>query len=145
MCPSVIPARTRRSRGRGVRPTRTEELRIQESLHCWNGSSRICSCIAALYLKNKKANPTHVIELDIKGCFDNISQDWLLKNIPIHKFILKAWLKQGFIYNDKRLGTGLQATETGIPQGGGNKPDSLQHDPRWVGCLRTRIGTQVVC
>ena len=36
-----------------------------------------------------------VFEADIKGCFDNIRHDWILKNIPINKTILKKWLKSG--------------------------------------------------
>jgi len=38
-----------------------------------------------------------IFEADIKGCFDNIGHDWILKNIPINKTILKQWLKAGFI------------------------------------------------
>lgn len=63
-------------------------------------------------------NPTHVIELDISGCFDNISHRYLLNNIPINKHILKSWLKQGFINADKTFGEGIKATTVGIPQGG---------------------------
>src|SRR6056297_1661462 len=38
-----------------------------------------------------------IFEADIKGCFDNIRHDWILKNIPINKTILKKWLKAGYI------------------------------------------------
>jgi RNA-directed DNA polymerase len=38
-----------------------------------------------------------VFEADIKGCFDNIRHDWILKNIPINKTILKKWMKSGYI------------------------------------------------
>lgn len=54
-----------------------------------------------------------VLEADIKGCFDNISHEWLLANIPINKRMLKQILKSGYIY----LGV-LSPTETGTPQGG---------------------------
>jgi RNA-directed DNA polymerase len=54
-----------------------------------------------------------VIEGDIKGCFDNISHDWLMKNIPMDKRILSQWLKAGIIfkdeYSDTVAGTPLKA------------------------------------
>ena len=39
-------------------------------------------------------NPSWVLEGDIKGCFDNISHQWLLANIPMNKAILHKWLSQ---------------------------------------------------
>lgn len=53
------------------------------------------------------------LEGDIKGCFDHISHDWLLANIPMDKNILKQFLKSGFIYQRE-----LFPTEEGTPQGG---------------------------
>ena len=38
-----------------------------------------------------------IFEADIKGCFDNIRHDWILKNIPINKTILEKWLKSCYI------------------------------------------------
>lgn len=54
-----------------------------------------------------------ILEADIKACFDEISHDWLLQNIPINKGILEQWLKAGFI--DKNL---FYDTDAGVPQGG---------------------------
>jgi RNA-directed DNA polymerase len=54
-----------------------------------------------------------ILERDIKGCFDNISHDWLLAHIPMDKPILRKWLKAGFI--ESRT---LWPTEAGTPQGG---------------------------
>lgn len=54
-----------------------------------------------------------ILEGDIKGCFDNISHDWLLDNVLTDKIILKKWLKAGFV--EKRQ---LFPTESGTPQGG---------------------------
>lgn len=56
---------------------------------------------------------TWILEGDIKGCFDHISHQWLLQNIPIDKLILSQWLKAGFI-EDKQL----FPTVEGTPQGG---------------------------
>jgi len=32
-----------------------------------------------------------ILEGDIKGCFDNISHDWLIANVPMDKAILRKW------------------------------------------------------
>lgn len=61
----------------------------------------------------KRSSPAWVLEGDIRGCFDNFSHDWILKNIPMDKVILRRWLQAGFIDE----GT-LFATEAGTPQGG---------------------------
>ncbi|EBY2753662.1 group II intron reverse transcriptase/maturase [Salmonella enterica subsp. enterica serovar Kottbus] len=54
-----------------------------------------------------------VLEGDIKGCFDNISHDWLLAHIPMDKSVLRKWLKAGYL--DR--GT-FNPTTAGTPQGG---------------------------
>jgi len=54
-----------------------------------------------------------VLEGDIKGCFDNISHEWLLQNIPMEKRILRQWLKARYVEN-----TTLYDTDEGTPQGG---------------------------
>lgn len=55
----------------------------------------------------------YILDADIKGFFDNISHEWILKNIPMNKKILKVWLNCGFITNSQ-----LSATIAGVPQGG---------------------------
>ena len=54
-----------------------------------------------------------ILEGDIRGCFDNISHEWLLENIPMDRDILRKWLKAGFIDENTFF-----ATEDGTPQGG---------------------------
>jgi Reverse transcriptase (RNA-dependent DNA polymerase) len=39
-----------------------------------------------------RANPAWVLEGDIKGCFDNISHEWLLDHVPMDKSILRKCL-----------------------------------------------------
>lgn len=56
---------------------------------------------------------TWVLEGDIKGCFDNISHDWLVANVCMDKGILRKWLKAGFIETGR-----LFPTTAGTPQGG---------------------------
>ena len=64
------------------------------------------------YLCNKKS-AVWVLEGDIKGCFDNISHQWLIDNIPMDKPILKQFLRAGYIFERQ-----LFPTEAGTPQGG---------------------------
>ena len=65
----------------------------------------------------------HVIEADIKGCFDNISHDWLLKFLEVRikdpslLIIIRRILKAGYLEADMKV-----ATEQGTPQGGNLSP-----------------------
>lgn len=54
-----------------------------------------------------------VFDADIKACFDHISHEWLLDNIPMDKSILHKWLKAGYLE-----GNLFHSTEKGTPQGG---------------------------
>lgn len=54
-----------------------------------------------------------VLEGDIKGCFDHISHEWMIANIPMDKSVLKQFLKAGFVFERE-----LFPTEEGTPQGG---------------------------
>lgn len=64
-------------------------------------------------LLSRRVSAQWILEGDIKGCFDNISHEWLLANITTDRDILRKWLKAGFIYQRK-----LFPTEAGTPQGG---------------------------
>lgn len=81
----------------GFRPRRSTADAIE---HCFNALA-------------KRNSARWVLEGDIRGCFDNISHDWLLKNIPMDKIVLRKWLHAGFI--DQGV---LFPTEAGTPQGG---------------------------
>jgi RNA-directed DNA polymerase len=61
----------------------------------------------------KSTSAQWVLEGDIQGCFDNISHDWLLANIPMDRLILKKWLKAGVMEKEA-----FYATKKGTPQGG---------------------------
>ncbi len=71
------------------------------------------ACKEAFMYMCRNNSPVWVLEGDIKGCFDNISHQWLLENIPMDKSILKQFLNAGYIYNRQ-----LFPTEAGTPQGG---------------------------
>ena len=69
----------------------------------------IARCFSVLA---KKEAPQWILEGDIKGCFDHISHEWMLQNIPMDKTILAKWLKAGFVEKQK-----LYPTKEGTPQG----------------------------
>ncbi|AGK96716.1 group II intron reverse transcriptase/maturase [Clostridium pasteurianum] len=77
------------------------------------GRSAKDACEQTFCVLSRKCSPTWILEGDIKGCFDNINHDWLQKNIPMDKRIMKQFLKSGFIYEGN-----LFPTDTGSPQGG---------------------------
>ncbi len=64
-----------------------------------------------IVLANRRS-PKWMLEGDIKGCFDHVSHEWMLENVPMDRGILKKWLKAGCI--DRRT---FHATEEGTPQG----------------------------
>lgn len=61
----------------------------------------------------RKVSPEWILEGDIRGCFDNISHQWLIENIPMDESILKQFLKAGYVFDRQ-----LFPTEAGTPQGG---------------------------
>lgn len=79
-----------------------------------NCADAIEQCFAVLAGKHRAE---WILEGDIKGCFDNISHDWLINHIPMDKVMLKKWLKAGFVEQGK-----LFPTQAGTPQGGVASP-----------------------
>ncbi|WP_158796439.1 group II intron reverse transcriptase/maturase [Pedobacter sp. L105] len=75
-----------------------------------NCADAIEQCFIVL---SQKHSSRWILEGDIKGCFDNISHEWMLKNICMDKSILKKWLEAGYIETNK-----LFPTSSGTPQGG---------------------------
>ncbi len=65
---------------------------IYKALHCFNTFKKLILatakefCFLGFYAIHVQLNGS--LEGDIKGYFDNISHDWLLKNVPIDKRIL---------------------------------------------------------
>ena len=105
--------------------------------------SRSCAdAVAAAFNALSKPNSAPwVLEGDIKGCFDNISHEWMLKNIPMDKQILQKWLKAGYVENGK-----LFPTRKGAPQGGIASPtlmnmtlDGLEETVRNAVPRRSRV------
>jgi RNA-directed DNA polymerase len=74
---------------------------------CRDAIEQIFTCLA------QKLSAQWILEADIKGCFDNISHQWLLENVLIDRQILRKWLKAGYIEKQTK-----HATIAGTPQGG---------------------------
>ncbi len=96
---------------------------------------------AAFNALSKPNSATWVLEGDITGCFDNISMQWLMANIPIEKRILRQWLKAGYIENGISF-----PTRNGTPQGGVISPtlanmtlDGLEEAVRKAVPWRSRV------
>lgn len=53
-----------------------------------------------------------VLDADISGCFDEISKDWIITNIPMDKAVLRKWLDSGYMQDGA-----WYATKAGTPQG----------------------------
>lgn len=71
--------------------------------------------IAQCHLRLSKGRDTWILDADIRGAFDNISHDFILKalgNMPSRELI-KQWLKAGYVEADV-----FHPTTTGTPQGG---------------------------
>jgi len=52
-----------------------------------------------------------ILEGDIKGCFDNISHEWLKENIPMEQSVLSQFLKADYVFEQN-----LYHTDRGTPQ-----------------------------
>ncbi|HZG47787.1 MAG TPA: group II intron reverse transcriptase/maturase [Allosphingosinicella sp.] len=61
----------------------------------------------------RDSSPQWILEGDIASCFERLSHDWLLANVPMDRAILWKWLKAG--YMEKHI---LCPTHAGAPQGG---------------------------
>jgi len=60
----------------------------------------------------RKKSAEWILEADLRACFDTISHQWLVDNIPMNKGMLTQWLKSGVI--DRQV---FQPTKAGAPQG----------------------------
>ena len=58
--------------------------------------------------------PQQWLKGDIKACFDKISHDWMLENIPTEKDILTKFLKAGYLFNWKLFPTAKGSAQGGI-------------------------------
>ena len=84
--------------------------------HASYGFRQARSCADAIercFASFSRSNPAWILEGDIKGCFDNISHQWLLEHVPMDKSILRKWLESGYLEDQV-----FYDTISGTPQGG---------------------------
>jgi RNA-directed DNA polymerase len=74
---------------------------------CWDAREHLHRLFAAA------CRARWVLDADIEKCFDKLSHEWLLKNIPLPKRVLSGWLRCGVMEGLKR-----SDTIEGTPQGG---------------------------
>jgi RNA-directed DNA polymerase len=92
------------------------EARFEASSYGFRPGRGCHDAIASIYIHtNPKNLKKWVVDADIKGCFDNIDHEFLLKTIgPIPgRELIRQWLKAGYV--DKNV---FYETEAGTPQGG---------------------------
>src|SRR5260370_26214469 len=96
------------------------EARFEGSSYGFRPGRSAHDAIGKIYLlarPNKRKK--WILDADIKGAFDFISQDYLCQTIgPVPgKELIKQWLKAGYIEQEE-----FHATEQRTPQGGGISP-----------------------
>lgn len=85
----------------------TKTFGFRKYRSCQDAQSYIYKCLC------RKISGQWILEGDIKGCFDHISHQWIMDNVPMNKRILRQFLKAGFVYKKD-----LYQTTKGTPQGG---------------------------
>jgi RNA-directed DNA polymerase len=105
------------------------------------GRSCADAIAAAFNALSKPNSATWVFEGDIMGCYDNISKQWMLDNIPMDKVVLRKWLDAGYVENGITY-----ANRKGTPQGGVISPtlanmalDGLENAVRCAVPWRSRV------
>jgi RNA-directed DNA polymerase len=74
----------------------------------------VADAIGQCFITLSRTTSAHwILEGDIKSCFDEISQEWLLSHVPMDRTILRKWLEAGFIEHQVHY-----PTTAGTPQGG---------------------------
>lgn len=95
-------------------------------LDCSYGFRPGRSCHQALFSVNATFTTrpmNHVIEADIKGFFDHVSHEWMMKFLgvrikdPSLLLLIQRFLKAGYLEADRYV-----ETEEGVPQGGNLSP-----------------------
>jgi len=103
-----------------------EAIYEADFLNCSYGFRPARNCHQAINAVDKTimAKPiNHVIEADIKGYFDNVSHDWMMKFLqvrikdPSFLLLIRRFLKAGYVEAGR-----IVKTEQGTPQGGNLSP-----------------------
>jgi len=91
------------------------EARFEPSSYGFRPGRSCQDAVAHCWIRLRRGMDKWVLDADIKGAFDNISHDYILKaigKIPGRELV-KQWLKAGYVESEI-----FNATERGVPQGG---------------------------
>ncbi|EKD05782.1 MAG: group II intron reverse transcriptase/maturase [Limnospira sp. PMC 1291.21] len=91
------------------------EARFEANSYGFRPGRSAHDAIDQCFLRLQGGKDTWVLDADIKGAFDNINHEFILKavgNLPGRE-IIKQWLKAGYVEAEI-----FNATESGTPQGG---------------------------
>lgn len=91
------------------------EARFEANSYGFRPGRSVHDAIAQSHQRLRNGMDTWVLEADIKGCFDNISQEYILKSIGQvpGRELIKQWLKAGYVEAEM-----FHETKSGVPQGG---------------------------
>lgn len=91
------------------------EARFEPNSYGFRPARSAQDAIEAIFVTIKQKDK-YVLDADIKGCFDNIKQEYLLKKLrtyPQMRKRIQGWLEAGVVDNEV-----FTTTEAGTPQGG---------------------------
>jgi len=91
------------------------EARFEENSYGFRPGRSCHDAIQQCHLRLSKGKDTWVLDADIKGAFDNINHEYILKTIgqTPGRELIKQWLKAGYVEAEI-----FHETESGTPQGG---------------------------
>lgn len=91
------------------------EARFEANSYGFRLGRGVHDAIEQSWIRLQRGRDTWILEADIKGCFDNISHEYILRVIggTPGREIIKQWLKAGYIETEM-----FHETESGTPQGG---------------------------
>ncbi|MEC4817846.1 MAG: group II intron reverse transcriptase/maturase [Scytonema sp. PMC 1069.18] len=91
------------------------EARFEANSYGFRPGRGCHDAIEQCFARLQKGKDTWVLDADIKGAFDNISHDYILKTIGQvpGRELIKQWLKAGYVESEV-----FHETEEGTPQGG---------------------------
>jgi RNA-directed DNA polymerase len=73
--------------------------------------------ITYAWILTSGAGKRELLKIDIRKAYDRVNHTWLLNNVPMHKSVLREWIKTGIIDNKT-----IELPEMGVPQGGPISP-----------------------
>lgn len=91
------------------------EARFEPSSYGFRPGRSCQDALAHCWIRLRRGRDTWVLDADIKGAFDNIGHEHLLKTIgPVPgRELVKQWLKAGYVEDEV-----FHTTDSGTPQGG---------------------------